>query len=70
MYRISEESMCYMRANRPAAMAQEQTTSQAIAIALPRPQILPVITSSSFFIIISIISLLGLLSLVLILLGL
>jgi len=67
MYRNSEESMCYMRANRPAAMAQEQFASQAIAIALPRPQILPVITSSSFFIIIS---LLVLQSLVLILLGL
>lgn len=67
MYRNSEESMCYMRANRPAAMAQEQAASQAIAIALPRPQILPVISSSSFFIIISLVVLL---SLVLILLGL
>ena len=67
MYRTSEESMCYMRANRPAAMAQEQFESQAIAIALPRPQILPVIASSSLFIIIS--SLI-IISLVLILLGL
>ena len=67
MYRNSEDSMCHMRANRPAAMAQEQSASKAIALALPRPQILPVITSSSFFIIIS---LPVILSLVLILLGL
>ena len=69
MYRTSEESMCYMRANRPAAMAQEQFESQAIAIALPRPQILPVIASSSLFIIISSL-LVIIISLVLILLGL
>jgi len=67
MYRTSEEPMCYMRANRPAAMAQEQFESQAIAIALPRPQILPVIAPSSLFIISSLILII---SLVLILLGL
>jgi hypothetical protein len=68
MYRNSEETKCYMRANRPAAMAQEQSVSQAIALALPRPQILPVIISSSSFFII--INLVVILSLVLILLGL
>ena len=68
MYRTSEEPMCYMRANRPVAMAQEQFESQAIAIALPRLQILPVIAPSSLFIIIS--SLVLIISLVLILLGL
>jgi len=68
MYRNSEESMCYMRASRPAAMAQEQFESQAIAIALPRPWTLPVIAPSSSFIIIS--SLLLIISLLLILLGL
>jgi hypothetical protein len=55
-----------MRANRPAAMAQEQFETQAIALALPRPQFLPIIAPSSLFIIISLL----LISLVLILLGL
>jgi hypothetical protein len=68
MYRTYEESMGYTRANRPAAMAQEQFESQAIAIALPRPQLLSVIASPSLFIIS--ISSLALISLVLILLGL
>jgi hypothetical protein len=64
MYRNYEE--CYMRANRPAAMAQEQFESQAIAIALPRPQLLSVIATPSLFIISSLV----IISLVLILLGL
>jgi hypothetical protein len=68
MYRNYEESMCYTRASRPTAMAQEQFESQAIAIALPRPQLLSVIASPSLFIIS--ISSLALISLVLILLGL
>ncbi len=63
-----EESMCYTRANRPMAMAQEQFKSQAIAIALPRPQLLPLIASPSLFITISSLALIN--SLVLILLGL
>lgn len=63
--------MCTMRANRPAAMAQENAGSQAIAIALPCPQILSVITSTSFLInSFLIISLLASLNFVLILLGL
>jgi hypothetical protein len=66
MYRNSEESQCNMRANRPAAMAQEQATAQAIALDLPRPQFLSLIAFPSLFIIISLL----LISLVLILLGL
>lgn len=67
MYRNYEETMCYRRANHPMAMAQEQFKSQAIAIALPRPQLLPLIASPSLFIISSL-ALIS--SLVLILLGL
>jgi hypothetical protein len=66
MYRNSEESQCNMRANRPAAMAQEQSAAQAIALDLPRPQFLSLIASPSLFIIISLL----LISLALILLGL
>jgi hypothetical protein len=66
MYRNYGETSCSMRANRPAAMAQEQFETQAIALALPRPQFLPIIAPSSLFIIISLL----LISLVLILLGL